>query len=266
MRLVRSFIRRDFLLAVSYRSAFLLQFATILCAVPILFFLSEVFAGVQVDALEPYGGHYFAFILLGMAFQDYVTLSQSTFTTSIREHQMMGTLEIIMLSPTPVPVILLCSSLWGYLFTSLRFAVYVAMGLAFGMSLGSANLLSFAALVLLSIVSFAALGILIAAVTILIKRGEGLVALVTGITLALGGVAYPISVLPEALQWVAQVLPFTHALSGVRKALLVGASPSDLAVEFAALGAFAAVLFPLGLWAFQRATRRARVTGTLGQY
>ena len=178
----------------------------------------------------------------------------------------MGTIEIVMLSPTPVPWILLFSSIWGYLFTSLRFALYVLLGLAFGLDLSNANMLSFGLLTLMAIVSFAALGILGAAATLIIKQGTSITTFFTAATLAFGGVAYPITVLPEWLQNVALLLPFTHALAGARKALLLGAPPADLGTELLVLAVFGLVLFPAALWAFQAALNRTKVTGTLGQY
>lgn len=264
--LLRSFLARDARIAMSYRVAFLMPLVSVGIAVPVLYFLSRAMAGSEAAALGGYKASFFAFILLGMAFQDYVALSMSSFLSGIREHQLMGTMEIVMLSPTPVPLILLFSSVWGYAFTSLRFLLYLAFGLAFGLDLSHANVLSFALLTLFAIVSFAALGIFGAAATLIIKQGAAVTALLTAATLALGGVAYPVAVLPEWLQHVAAALPFTHALSGVRKALLLGATPSELHAELAALALFGAVLFPAALWTFQLALRRVKTTGTLGQY
>jgi ABC-2 type transport system permease protein len=261
-----AFICRDFFIATSYRGAFVAQLSLTVITVPVLYYLSRVFGGVQAPSLASYGGHYFPFLLLGMAFQDYMTFSQSAFFTSIREHQLMGTLEIIMISPVPLWHILLFSSLYGYIFTSFRFALYLITGLFFGLNLSQANLASFGVIILLAILSLAALGILLAAMTILIKRGESLTMFLTIVTIALGGVLYPVHILPKPLQWAAQFLPFTHALSGMRKALLQGAHLGDLSYELSALSGFALVLFPLGLLAFSMAVRRAKVLGTLGQY
>lgn len=266
LQLMWSFVRRDALIAMSYRTAFLMPLISIFIAVPVFYFVAQVFAGADAQALGGYNNKFFAFLLLGMAFQDYVTLSMSSFLSGIRDHQLMGTMEIVMLSPTPVPLILLFSSIWGYLFTSLRFAFYILLGLAFGLDLSGANVLSFILLALTAVVSFAALGILGAAATLIIKQGAGITALFTAATLALGGVAYPLSVLPEWLQKVALLLPFTHALSGVRKALLLGATPADLGMELLVLAIFGLVLFPVALWTFQLALRRVKTTGTLGQY
>lgn len=262
----RAFIRRDFLIAASYRTAFVTQIAGILLTIPMAYFVSRIFEGFQAPSLTEFGGQYFPFLLLGFAFQDYIGFSQSAFNASIREHQLMGTLEIVMLSPTPVPVILVCSSLWGYIFTSLRFGLFLVAGIALGLDLSRANFSSFIVLMLVSVLSFTALGILLAAVTVTIKRSDGVIALFTLTSVVLGGVFYPVSILPNTLQWVAWALPFTHSLTGMRKALLQGAGFSGLSQELLVLTLFSLVVFPLSLLAFRWAINRARVTGTMSQY
>jgi len=266
MRLLWSFIRRDAAMAASYRAGFVLPLASIFVTVPMIYFIAQVFAGSDAPALQAFRGDYFAFLLLGLAFQDYVALSMSSFLNGIRDHQLMGTLEIVMLSPTPVSRILLCSSAWGYVFTSIRFALYVLLGLAFGVDLSQANLISFALLTLAAIISFAALGVLGAAATLLLKQASAITTFLTVHTLAFGGVTFPIEVLPAWLQKVAWLLPFTHALSGVRKALLLGATPLELHWELLVLFAFALVLSPVAIWSFHLALHRAKATGTLAQY
>jgi len=265
-RIALAFLRRDFLLAVSYRGAFILQQLGIAFGVPVLYFISQVMEGGQADSLAQYGGKYFPFLLLGVAFQDFITVSQSSFTTSIREHQFMGTLEIVMLSPTPVPLILIFSSLWGYIFTSFRFVIYLLCGFLFGLDLSAANVPAFLLILVLSVASMASLGILIAAATLIIKRSEGINLMMTGISLAFGGVAYPVTLLPDWLQWVPKVIPFSYALQGMRSSLLTGAGVIELLPALNALALFSVVLLPIGLYAFSLATRYAKINGTLGQY
>lgn len=266
LKLAWSFIRRDFWLAISYRSAFAMQLAGIFFLVPVIYYSSRIVGGSAAPSLGPYGTDYFPFLLLGIAFQDFMTISLSTFNASIRDHQLMGTLEIVMLSPTPVPMVLLYSSLYSYVFTSLRFALYLAVGMAFGLDLIHANVVSFVIVMVLSIASFAPLGILSAALTLTIKRGETANMILSGASVVLSGVIYPVGILPVPLQKCAQFLPFTHSLSGIRKAFLMGVGPDQLLPEIGRLALFAIILLPLALLIFQAATRHAKVTGTLGQY
>jgi len=264
---VGAFLRRDFLITTSYRAAFLMDLSWIVLVVPILFLISRMFEGSSAELLRPYDGNYFAFLLIGVAFQDYVTFSQTNFNTAVREHQLMGTLEIVMMSPMPVPVVLLCSSAWGYLYTSVRFIAWVLVGLAFGFSLARANVPAALLVMVLAIASFSALGILTAAVVVLIKRGaESITQIMSAATIALSGVLYPVEMLPAWLARAAELLPFTHALRGLRLAILRGAGVVELRSELLALTLFALVLFPIGLAAFALAVRRSKLTGTLGQY
>ena len=66
LSLMWSFIQRDALIATSYRAAFLLPLLSVGLAVPILYFLSKIFAGADTEALGSYNGAFFAFILLNL--------------------------------------------------------------------------------------------------------------------------------------------------------------------------------------------------------
>ena len=87
-----------------------------------------------------------------------------------------------------------------------------------------------------------------------------------GLSWLLGGVFYPLEVLPRILQKAAQLLPITHALEGMRAALLGGASVRELLPQIGILALFGLVGIPLSLLALTLGVRRARVTGTLSHF
>ena len=137
MAVARAFFKRDLSMALSYRLSFIMQMAGIFLSVSTFYFLSLLFGSALVPQLEQYGGDYFSFVLIGLAFSGYMGLSLSSFAQSIREGQVMGTLEIMLLSPTRLSVILLSSSLWGYLLTTVRVVLYLVVGaFVFGADLG----------------------------------------------------------------------------------------------------------------------------------
>lgn len=265
-RVAQAFVWRDFKIATSYRTAFVIQLASIFLAVPIFYFMGTMVEGANLKALERYGGSYFGFLLIGVALLDFLAVSLGSFGGSLRESQLTGTLEIVLLSKTSLMEVLLYSSLWFYLFTSIRFVLYLVVGAMFKLDLGNANFLGAALILAISILSFIPFGIFTAAIIMLIKRGEGVNTLISGASLFFGGVLFPVSSMPEWMQFLSQLLPFTHALEGMRQAIQSGASIEGLSRYFIVLGAFAVVLTPLSLLAFALAVRRTRVTGTLGQY
>jgi ABC-2 type transport system permease protein len=261
-----AFIRRDFLVAVSYRTAFIGELLYIFLGVSIFYYMGRVFDGTMSPFLAPYGGNYSAFLLIGVALNDFLKVSLSTFNASIRESQMMGTLEMMLLSPVRVTSILIYSSLWSYLFATVRFMAFVVFGfLLYGFDLQNANLLGGIVILLLSILCFSAFGIVTAAFIMLFKKGE-ITSVMTTASLLLGGVMFPAEVLPEWLKAASFFLPLTHALNGMRKALIRGETLEALLPEMATLAVFSAVLFLVGITSFMMAVHRTKVTGTLGQY
>ncbi len=79
----------------------------------------------------------------------------------------------------------------------------------------------------------------------------------------LGGIIYPVSVLPPALQLVARAIPVTYSLEAMRAALLSGASIADVWPDVRAFLLFALVLLPVSTAVFQWALRRTKIAGTL---
>jgi ABC-2 type transport system permease protein len=265
-RVAQAFLRRDFKIATSYRAAFVGQIVSIFVAVPLFFFMGNLVDGANLKVLERYGGSYFGFLLIGVALLDYLAVSLQSFGNSLRESQLTGTLEIVLLSRTSLIEVLLYSSLWFFLFTSIRFVLYLVVGSMFQLELGDANFLAAILILALAILSFIPFGIFTAAIIMVFKRGDGVNTLISGASMFFGGVLFPVTLMPEWMQFLAQFLPFTHALEGMRQAIQSGMSIAELGQYFIVLGAFAVILMPLSWLAFALAVRRTRATGTLGQY
>lgn len=267
MAVARAFFRRDLSMALSYRLNFLMQLVGIFFSVAMFYFLSLLFGNALIPQLDEYGGDYFSFVLIGLAFSGYMGLSLSSFAQSIREGQVMGTLEIMLLSPTRLSAILISSSLWSYALTTIRVVVYLMLGaLIFGFSLSQANFVTALVVLILSITSFSGIGILSAALVLIVKKGDPVAWALGSVSSLLAGVYYPISVLPDWLEPISRFLPLTYALDGMRLAMLKGASLSDVGIDILALLGFTAVLTPIAFIVFRKALKRAKAEGSLIQY
>jgi ABC-2 type transport system permease protein len=97
----------------------------------------------------------------------------------------------------------------------------------------------------------------------LFKRGNPSKWFFIGISSVVGGMLFPVSILPGWLQVVAYLNPVTYALDAMRAALLDGASLVAVAKPLLILFLFAIVLLPTSIMAFSWALRRTKVTGTL---
>lgn len=262
-----AFLRKDFTAAASYKLSFLMQFFGIFLSAAMFFFLSRLFESAMNPYLAPYGGDYFSFVLIGIAFFDYLGLALGSMSRTIRNGQMAGTLEALLATPTRIPTIIVSSSLYSFLWTSLRVLVYLLLGvLFFGLNLGGANYWGALIILILTILAFSSFGIISASFIMVLKRGDPLTWIFTSLSGLVGGLYYPVSVLPGWLQKIAAFLPITYSLEGMRLALLKGYSLRQLLPSIGFLSIFAFIMLPLGLIGFDWAVKKAKRDGSLTQY
>lgn len=264
LRKIAAFFRRDLAIARGYRGALVLETLEALFGVATFYYLSRFVESPELESALPAGANYFAFALVGFAFFDYLSVSLGAFDTSLEEAHQNRTLEAMLVTQTPLAVILAGSAVYPFVTLALRTCVYLAWGaLLFGFAPHSANWTGALTILAASILSFAGLGILSASYQILFKRGNPAKWVVLGVSGLVGGMMYPVTVLPAPLQWVARLIPVTYSLEGMRAALLAGAAWRDLWPSVAALLVFAAILLPLSFAVFAWALRRTKITGTL---
>jgi ABC-2 type transport system permease protein len=264
LRKVLAFFRRDVAIARSYRMAFALEILEAFFGVATFYYLSRFVSNDELAHSFPAGTDYFGFALVGFAFFDYLTVSMSAFDNSIMEAQQNGTLEAMLVTETPLTMILVASTAYPFVLLAMRTVIYLAWGvLLFHFPIREANWLGAVTILIASILAFAGLGIISTSYLLLFKRGNPARWLIVGASSLLGGMMYPVSVLPASLQWLARLLPVTYSLEGMRDALLAGASFAQLWPAVRALLIFAVVLLPLSSFVFAWALRRTKITGTL---
>ena len=254
-----AFFKRDLLVDWSYKLSFAFEAIHILMSVAAFYFLARFVGARTVQGYES-----FAFILVGLAVNAYMTTCLVCFTQVIRGNQVTGTLKAVLVSRTSPTEFLALSSVYPFARATVDAAVYAAAGLLFGLSLASVNLVATALVFVMSLLAFSSIGLLSATFILLFKRGDPLVWLFGSASWLVGGVMYPTDVLPAWIQHVAEFLPITHALNGLRAAMLRDAHITSVLPDVAALALFAAIGWPMSVAAFNLGLRRARITGTLG--
>jgi len=267
LRRLLAFFRRDFAIQSSYSSAFVLQLAETLFAVASFYFLARFVESPQLDRSLPSGHSYFAFVLVGIAFFDYMGISINAFDESILQARQNGTLEALLVTDTSLSAILAGAAVYPFVLMSLRTLVYLAWGVAlFGFSVGTANWAGAAIVLAVSILAFAGLGILSASYLLIFKRGNPAKWILLGVSGVVGGLMYPVAALPQWMQTVARIVPLTYSLEGLRAALLDGAGLGELWPAIRALAIFAVILLPFSFFAFSWALRRTKITGSLTHF
>jgi len=273
LRKAMAFVWKDFLIEVSYKSAFILHMGGVVFSVGLWFFFSGFLQANltgDMDALT--GGNLFAFILFGIAPFQYQQVSLGAFARRFREGQVTGTLEAMLVCPTRTPLVIFGSALFDFIFTSFQVILYIGIGLAFSwgasrpITVHAGGVLPALVIFLLMVLTSVGVGIMAAAFVMYFKRGEVLVTLISSASALLGGVFFPTGSLPDLLRPLSAVLPIAWTTDGVRRALLAGEGIGALATHVQVLSLFAAVLLPLGLWVFRSALRAARREGSLVQF
>jgi ABC-2 type transport system permease protein len=267
-RKVTAFLVRDLLWDLSYPLNFLWRGSGILFGLITFYFLGYLVSGSTAGYLSGYGGgHYFPFVLVGLALSAFQGVALGSISSAIQYGMYTGTLESMLVTPTSLSTIVFSSVLYQFVSSLLNILIYLFFGaVLFGFSLAKANLLSAVVMMALSLLAHLPLGIFSASFLLIFKRGDPVTSLVGSLSSLLGGVYFPLAVLPGWLQTVSFFLPFTHALEGLRQAVLNGRSLLELGTQVAVLSIFAIILLPLSLTVFTHAIHQAKRLGTLSQF
>ena len=262
---VGAIFRRDAIVALSYPGNFAISWVSILVEVVIAWYISMLVPHSAKYGADGQVVPYFQFIAINFAFVRFQTAALNSFADAIRDGQLTGTLEVVLATPTSLPVLVLSSGLWSFTLTALQTTFFLIVAVVFGLNLTHVNLLTAAVFLVLTIAAVSPLGVLAAALAMVIKKTGPVEWLSLASASLFGGVYVPLSSLSIGLQIIGWCLPISHALVGFRAAA-AGVPLSYVAGEAVWLLGSAVLLTPLALWIFVRAVNKARVDGTLAMY
>jgi len=261
------FFKRDFLTATSYKFAFFWDAAGIIGVMLTFFFIGQLFKNTQVPLLDQYRGDYFSFVIIGVAFSSYLGSALGNFGGLIGSEQERGTIEALIMTPTKMSTILVAGSVWNILFTTIRVAFYLLLGvLFFKMDLKGINFLALIAALSLSLIPFVSLGAISASFILALKKGDPISFLFHGASKFLAGAFFPIAILPLWFKKLSALIPLTYSLRALRGVLLVHGTWRDLFPDLLALLVFSVILFPLSVGCFNVSLKMAKQRGSLVHY
>jgi ABC-2 type transport system permease protein len=267
LRKLTAFFILDFLEELSYPLAFIWRCGRIFFRLVAFYFLGQLVGQAGSSYLSAYGGGYFPFVMVGLALASFQDVALTSIARKIYFGMYSGTLEAMLVTPTSLPAIVFCSVLYQFFSALLEILLYLGFSVwIFKISLAQANLPATAVLLILALLAHLPLGIMSAGFLLAFKRDDPVTAMVGHLSALLGGVYFPVQILPHWLGTVSLLLPFTHALEGLRQAVLNGWGLRQLSTQITILAAFAVVLLPLSLAVFAWAVRQAKRLGTLSQY
>lgn len=262
-----AFFKRDFFEYTSYKMYFLLELGGIFATILSFFFIGKLVGDTGKPYLAEYGGNYFAFVIVGIAFSGYLSASLNSYTQAISNEQGLGTMEALLITPTGISTIVLGGAIWSFVFTSLRVFVYFVIGaLVFGLDLSKANIPVALLTLAFTIASLSGFGVVSAGFTLMLKRGDPVNFFLNNFSRFLAGVYFPIALLPAWVQKCSLFIPLTYSLKAMRMAIINGATLSEVYSDVLALAAFSAVILPLSILFFSFSVRRVKITGSWVHY
>ncbi len=243
---------------------------------PVLFPLSYLFGGRALAGPNGEGmaafsqaaatTDYVGFIVIGTTAWMWLNITLWMLGLSLRQEQMRGTLESNWLAPTPRVLLLLGTSATQVL-TATAFLLVSLLEVTILLRVRfSGDTLAALAVTGLTMPWVYGLGMAFAALVLRFKEPTALVYFVRGVFLVFSGITFPISVLPTWMRHVAEWLPLTHTIDGLRQTLLAGASLAALRPQVTFLGWSGIVLLLAGYVSFQAVDRHVRRAGTVGHF
>jgi ABC-2 type transport system permease protein len=184
-------------------------------------------------------------------------------TETVAWERWEGTIEYTFMAPVSRPVHLIGMGIYAVIYGLVRAAaVFVAVVAFIGIHLPQANYGAAIALLAIASVSFIGVGMMTAVLPLISpEKGTQLGFVAQGLMLVVSGVYYPISVLPDWMQWVSKISPATYALRGNRDQILHGAGLAWADVW--PLLVIGTLSIPIGLVVFRAGERYAKKHGKL---
>lgn len=264
---IPAFVRRDFLIAWSYRMSFVTDLIGLAGQALVFYFVSQMIDASKLPTFQGTQVTYLEFATVGMLLGGFIHFGMQNVASAVRNEQLMGTLESLLATPTAPYTVQLGSVAFVFLYIPIRIALLVgALALAFGLDFQASGILPAAALLVVFMPFVWGLGVASAAVIVTFRRGAGAVGIGTLLLAFVSGLYFPIELLPGWLTAVAEQNPIAIAVQGMRDALLGGAGWSEIGPSMLLLAPLALGTLFLGLLAFELALSRERRLGTVGLY
>ncbi len=265
-RAIGALTRASWYHAKSYRLALLTQVGGLIVTVIPIYFVANALQSTMASTIASESEGFFAFILVGWVATMFMAAGLSTLQGAISGGISNGSFESLLVTRSPVPVVLVGLTSYGAIITLVRAAVMVVAGWLMGASIIWSRIGPALLLIALIFAVYWGIGLVASALIIAFRTSGPLMTVVTGLSVFFGGVYFPVSAIPSWLRSIADVTPMAYGLRALRRVLLLGDGIGSVTEDAAILAAMAVVIIAIGSWSVQAALRYARKAGTLGTY
>lgn len=254
--------QRDLSIYLSYRMRFLSQAASTLFSLVLFYYVSRLVHVRGVGSPD----NYYAFVVVGLALLGVI---YSCFATPalVRQELVAGTLDRLVLSPFGPVRSIIAMTLFPLAYATVVATLSLTLAcLVFGLHLHWSTVPLSVPVMGLTLLTFLPFGLLFAALTIAFKQDNVGTNWLVAVLALVGGMYFPISLLPHWLQVAGQLQPFTPATETLRHYLVDTPMRTSIASSLVKLGAFATLLLPVSIYALRAAIRTGQRRATIIEY
>ena len=204
-------------------------------------------------------------LLVGATIWAFLGIIFEFMTETVAWERWEGTIEYTFMAPLTRATHLLGTGIFAIGYGIVRASiVFVAIAAFFGLHMPHANFATAVVLLAVASISFVGIGMMTAVLPLISpEKGTQFGYVAQGLMLVVSGVYYPVSVLPEFMQWLAKISPATYALRGERSAILDGAGIGAVWGDLWPMLIIGVISVPLGIWVFRRGELHAKKHGKL---
>jgi ABC-2 type transport system permease protein len=261
-RAFREVLARDLRVYLSYRSRLLSQALTSVFSLTLFYYVSQL---VHVQGFASPGA-YFGFVIVGIALVG-VLYSCFSVADTVRQELIAGTFERLVLSPFGPVRSVIAMAIFPLLFAFALAAFTLAAGWAvFGLELHWPTVPLAIPAMGLALLAFLPFGLAFAALTVVMKQGNVGTSWVIALISIVGGLYFPITLLPGWAQTAAKFQPFTPSTEMLRHLLVDSPQTTSAATTVAKVAIFAGALLPISIWALRRSISEGQRRGTIIEY
>jgi ABC-2 type transport system permease protein len=118
----------------------------------------------------------------------------------------------------------------------------------------------------IGVIAFMPFALSLVAVVLAFKQVAGASQFIVSGIAIIGGLYFPIAVLPEWIRWASEVQPFTPATDLMRHLLVGSPLAHPAGIELLKLVLFSVALLPVAFMLLRASIRRGQLSGTIAEY
>jgi ABC-2 type transport system permease protein len=256
---------KDFKIAISYKAQFVFSIISIFITILTFFLISKLIDSGNSIYLKEYSSYMF-FLIFGVISAEISMILITNPSKNVREMQLTGVFEELIASGKNISSIILSTFIYPIAWLSIRVMVYIIAAIfIFNINIELKNLSYITTFsTLFFVISMIGIGLISISSIITIKSGNFIGTMYLSISALLSGIAYPISVLPEKIRFISELLPTTHFLNIFRlDAMNADLAFSEISKDLSVLLLLSLVFFSFGLYLLKISIKIAKRHGSL---